>query len=256
MRFIILLSFVFLFAACSNDNKSDSNSEENIDSLLSTYKKAAKINMHLDTLSKEFTHPSWDNPDSAAYSFKYDFFKFTAPNQKVSDKMNLVIYDLMADNNFLEPLDSNDYNNAASKLISQFNKTKYENPDASFKWELESKIKTIFYREPVISFEIEKTGKVQNQNYNNKFLLNFNIKTGSIIRIEDILKEGKYPEFLEIAEETFRKLHNIPAEATWSQTNFVMWSDGFKLNGNFAITETGLYYHFNPLDITLTALIC
>jgi len=248
--FLISIIFSLLFSACSN-NKPNSESDQNIDSLIAEMKKPKMINMQLDTLTKEFIHKNWNNPDSAAYSFKYQFFKFTAKNSKISNRLNMVLYDLMADNEYFEPLDSSDYNNAASKLISKFNKTKYENPSSAFKWELESKVRTVYYKNPVISFEIDKIGKIQNNNYNNKYFINFDINSGNIIKIEDIIKEGQYNEFLKIAEKSFRDLYKIPKDAAWSQTNFLMWSDGFKLNGNFAIIETGLYYYFNPLDITL-----
>lgn len=243
---LFALIIFILFTACENNKTKEDVSVDDIN--LSG--DSVKINLGLDTITQEFIHPDWEFEDSSAYNLKYTFFKIYSPKgDKISNNINYVLFDLIADTKLIEPLDSSDYNNAASNLISEFNQKAYQN-GRPVRWQMDANVNTAFYRDPVLSFKIERKGFINSAPEDKIFFVNFNVNTGQLIKIRDIIRDDKYLDFLEVAEQTFRNVYNLSDDIPWSKTNFIYWKDGFKLNGNFMISETGLYYYFNPNDIT------
>jgi hypothetical protein len=105
------------------------------------------------------------------------------------------------------------------------------------------------YTPPILSFRFdahEDAGGVHP--FGTTFFVNFESRTGQVIRITDLVREDALPEFESIAEETFRREHDLfPTESLSKWFSFP--GDRFRLNDNFGIGEEQLVFLYNTYEI-------
>ena len=73
---------------------------------------------------------------------------------------------------------------------------------------------------------------------------NYTIDDRKVLKLEDILITNYKPELLKIAENHYRELHNIPPDE--GLRSFGWFEDEFILACNFAITDKGILWIYNP----------
>ncbi|HHO42129.1 MAG TPA: DUF3298/DUF4163 domain-containing protein [Epsilonproteobacteria bacterium] len=76
---------------------------------------------------------------------------------------------------------------------------------------------------------------------------NYTIEDRKVLKLEDILITDYKPELLKIAETHYRELHNIPPNE--GLRNFNWFEDEFILASEFAITDKGILWLYNPYEI-------
>ena len=79
--------------------------------------------------------------------------------------------------------------------------------------------------------------------------LNFDLVTGEPVKLSAILKEGALPRLTSIAEGYFRKVRENPPAGSLSDAGFTFPGNQFKLNDNFGLSETSLFFTFNDYEI-------
>lgn len=235
--YIILLALVFF--SCEEKNTDDTKgSKEVVDSQLK----------YMDSLKVVKQHPAWDT-DAAAYKFEYSFLRFALGNGDKGEKIDRICYDILADNSYIGDLDSNAYNSCAKDMINQFQEARILDPEFSERWTLNAEMMLSVHRNNILGVKMVKTTQMgQKPESEHIRFLNFKVNEGRILTIDDIIAEEHYDEFEKIAESSFRKRYEIQPGTAWERTPFVMFMDGFKLNDNFLILETGLLFVFNPFD--------
>lgn len=83
------------------------------------------------------------------------------------------------------------------------------------------------------------------------YLSTYNLTTGDVIELEDIIVDNK--AFNTIVEKAFYDFIEADGERPIEKENY-FWDKGFYLPANFAITEKGLQFIYNPYEITAYAL--
>ncbi len=78
---------------------------------------------------------------------------------------------------------------------------------------------------------------------------NYNIKTGGIIKRDDIFKPAYNSALDKIGERLFKEQYNRKAGEDLEKAGYFLTDHKFHLNSNFAIFEKGLLFKFNPYEI-------
>jgi hypothetical protein len=177
-----------------------------------------------------------DTAGRCAYvEFKYPVFSGPANSPAASILNSYVKTALLAD----------DYVDSAVATIDEFGQNfvkEYENFTAEFTdyqtgWALEREIKVIYNTSKIISLEFYEYSFMGGAHpITMRTFQSFYSKTGAIVVIEDSKIINKLTA---IAEEEFRN----------SSAGYLFENDEFCLNDNFAITEDGLIFYFNPYEI-------
>jgi len=139
----------------------------------------------------------------------------------------------------------NAYSDAFMKDCAAFQRERQAHPL------YEHKLVTIFrYTPPIISFKVEADedgGGVHP--FGTSFFVNFEFSTGKMIVLSDLLKEGALATLEAIAEESFRRDHNLSPKESLSEGSFNFPGDHFRLNDNFGVGQTDLVFLFNTYEI-------
>jgi hypothetical protein len=81
------------------------------------------------------------------------------------------------------------------------------------------------------------------------FYINFEIKTGEVVKLLDILRPGALEQLTVLAESHFRQDYKLSATESLSEIGFRFPNDQFRLNDNYGIGDSGLVFHFNTYEI-------
>ena len=81
--------------------------------------------------------------------------------------------------------------------------------------------------------------------YKNLTFLNFDPMTGEKLTASDLFT----PQFIELAEEEFRKIQQIPAGENINSTGYWFENDTFHLPENIGFTEEAIILVYNPYEI-------
>lgn len=78
---------------------------------------------------------------------------------------------------------------------------------------------------------------------------NYELKSGKIITLSEIFKDGYKNELDKIGEQKFREKYNIKPDQDLEKAGYFLTDHKFQLNDNFAIYKGGLLFKFNPYEI-------
>ena len=78
---------------------------------------------------------------------------------------------------------------------------------------------------------------------------NFDVITGQLLTLKDILTEGYESPLKTIAEPIFKKTYLEEDMTKYSAAGFYFENDQFTMTDNFAITKEGLKFMYNPYEI-------
>ena len=79
--------------------------------------------------------------------------------------------------------------------------------------------------------------------------LNFDLATGEIIKLNDILKPGYEGKLNKIGEEKFKELYQLSDSLTYEEQGFWIENEEFQLNNNFLLSKSGISFLFNSYEI-------
>jgi Protein of unknown function (DUF3298)/Deacetylase PdaC len=158
----------------------------------------------------------------------------------------------------LRPIGSEKSNNSFEKLMQNFldeyKNFKKEFPEAQQEWAIEREAINNFSDDNILSCSFREYSYLGGA-HPNSFLSfkNFNLKSGEVIKLSDVLIEGYQNELNNIAEPIFRKEKELTPEENLTQAGFWFDDDKFSLNSNFSISKDGLTFYYNSYEITAYA---
>ena len=124
--------------------------------------------------------------------------------------------------------------------------------EAAVPWTVETVGKVLFQAKNVAVIQLDNfsyTGGAHPNTF--RYLVNFDTHTGSVLRLDELVADMGRLKLL--AEVAFRKYHQLGGDANLNREGF-FWDEKFDLAGNFALTETGLYFYYNPYEAAAYAV--
>jgi len=139
-------------------------------------------------------------------------------------------------------------------FIDEYNNFKKEFPEAQQEWEIDRKAKNNFNDDNILSCFFSEYSYLGGA-HPNTFLTytNFNLKSGKIIILSDILIDRFLNELNNIAEPIFRKEKELTEDINLTEAGFWFDNDKFSVNNNFTIGKDGLTFFYNNYEITAYA---
>jgi hypothetical protein len=139
-------------------------------------------------------------------------------------------------------------------FIDEYNNFKKEFPKAQQEWEIERKAVNNFSDDNILSCTFSEYSYLGGAHPNTFLTLtNFNLKSGEIIDLPDILIDGYPDELNNIAEPIFRKEKELTVDINLTEAGFWFDDDKFSVSNNFAIGKDGLTFFYNSYEITAYA---
>ena len=141
------------------------------------------------------------------------------------------------------------------QMLMEFRKFQGEFPQYPAEWELFRKVEILFNRHQIVSINFNEymyTGGAH-AGYT-RLLRSFDLKTGKILSLSDFLFTEAQDSFLLSAESKFRQQKGLPKEHDLSLAGYWFPGNRFQLNDNFAFTEKGIVFYYNPYEIAPYAM--
>ena len=139
-------------------------------------------------------------------------------------------------------------------FIDEYNNFKKEFPEAQQEWEIERKAVNNFDDDNILSCTFSEYSYLGGAHSNTFLTLtNFNMKSGEIIELSDILIHGYLDELNNIAEPIFRKEKELTEDINLTEAGFWFDDDKFGVSNNFTIGKDGLTFYYNSYEITAYA---
>ena len=208
-------------------------------------------------ISRQATEEADHLAESAAkISFSYPHID-SVLNRAVKDSINQFIQDMLLADEAGE-IAYNSVENRLDDFIKQFRTAEEEMRKELVlvsKWQYEVTIDIITNSAKVLAIRYYEMSYMGGVHPNTLTLyLNFDMKTGQILHLEDILIENYQKPLLQAGEKAFKKAMGIAPETPIHKTQYEFKNGNFFLPRNFAITRTGLFFCYNPYDIGPYAL--
>ena len=150
---------------------------------------------------------------------------------------------------------SNDnFDELMQNFIDEYKNFKLEFPESNQEWEIERKAENNFNDDNILSCTFSEYSYLGGA-HPNTFLKykSFNLNTGEIIDLSDILIAGYLKDLNNIAEPIFRKEKQLKENTSLAEAGFWFDDDKFSINKNFRIGKDGLYFFYNNYEITAYA---
>lgn len=139
-------------------------------------------------------------------------------------------------------------------FIDEYNNFKKEFPESQQEWEIERKAVNNFNDDNILSCTFSEYSYLGGAHPNTFLTLtNFNLKSGEIINLPDILIDEYLDELNNIAEPIFRKEKELTEDINLTEAGFWFDDDKFSVNNNFSISKDGLNFFYNNYEITAYA---
>lgn len=173
------------------------------------------------------------------------------PVPDMRDQLNTKISDVILSGT-ADEVRPNNIEQMAYLFIQDFKK---EAEDSTANWNLKKDIKVLLNTPQMISFEVNDSGYMGGAHgYANTSFMNIDLDIMQEIQLSDLLLPGYEAELNLAGEKIFRKLHDLPSDASLYDADFRFENDQFSLNNNFAVTKNGLLFYFNTYDIAPYAM--
>ena len=136
-------------------------------------------------------------------------------------------------------------------FIDEYKNFKEEFPEAQQEWEIKRNVVNNFNDDNILSCTFSEYSYLGGAHPNTfSTFKNFNLKSGEIINLSDILITGFLNELNIIAEPIFRKEKELIEDINLTKAGFWFDDDEFSVNNNFSISKDGLSFFYNNYEIT------
>jgi hypothetical protein len=82
-----------------------------------------------------------------------------------------------------------------------------------------------------------------------KRYINFNLKTGELLQLEDIFQKNYQNTLIALLEQDLRAKFGIKPKQSLAEFGFVLKNNQLPLTNNFFITRDGIGFHYNVYEI-------
>ena len=184
--------------------------------------------------------------------FRVEYPKITAaPNDELVVSLNGAVREMLLNPALGPPAPTP--RAMAELFFMRWRETRRAFPDAASAagWFVDNRFRVIHQDRRLISFEFAEQAYTGGAHPNSATrYASFGIANGRRISLDDLLVGGRSARLNEIAERRFRRLHGVPQERSLVDAGFWFEGDAFALNDNFAVTEAGLLFYYNPYEVT------
>jgi hypothetical protein len=128
--------------------------------------------------------------------------------------------------------------------------TSYYKEDDYVGWTLERVVSVEYNRNNILCLKFYEMKFIGGAHPNTIVLFkNYNLKSGTLIKLSEIFIDNYEDALLKIAENQFRKMYNLNKNDSFYNKGFDFENDKFYLNENFAINDQYLLFYFNKYEI-------
>lgn len=172
----------------------------------------------------------------------------------IADSINAKLLDVAKEVIYFDELQSNQklsYQDIMTSFIDSFESMQEQYPEEIIPWEATLEGKEVYQSDELINIEVayyNYSGGVHG--FSGIKSLLFDKVDGHSLSKQDLFKDQNAIE--KIAEAEFRKVYNIPKDASINSTGFFFENDQFHLPKTFFITDKGLMLYYNTYEIKAT----
>lgn len=135
-------------------------------------------------------------------------------------------------------------------FLTEFDDFIKDFPEYHIGWYLNKTVNVLYSNNNVISISLFEDSFTGGAHPNaQKYYLNFDLVSKKSITLDDLIIAGQMDSLNSIAEKEFRKSKNIENHESLNQLGYWFEKDKFRLNKNFALTESGIHFYFNSYEI-------
>lgn len=121
---------------------------------------------------------------------------------------------------------------------------------ASGAWFLERKAFVLTSSESVLSLSLGERSYTGGAHGSETFRFeSFDGRTGARLGLDDVIAPGKRAELEALVESRFRAAHALEPDADLAEAGFTFEEGRFALTENFAVTDEGLVFYYNPYEV-------
>jgi hypothetical protein len=246
MKNLTLFIFALIIAAflfSCNEKKGDPGNEKGVDTVA------------YEIINKEESYGDCDSTYRDCLQLKVTYPEFKGIDnifieKEIENEMNSFLFA-----SFYEGNNLGTFNDLMDNYINQYSKMLDGAPQSTQGWDVDRKVTVIYNKNNILSlqyFEFSFTGGAHPNTY--QFYDNFNIKSGSKIKLNDLLKPGSMDSLTNIAETKFREMKGLSPSESLKSAGFAFDENKFELTNNFGIAENGLVFFYNTYEIAPYAM--
>ena len=141
-----------------------------------------------------------------------------------------------------------DYFDISKRLFRDYAMFKAAFPDSAQVWYVEKEAGVIHLTADVITLSKRSVSNMGGAHPNtNKYFSTLDLKTGKVLLLQDFIKPESISQLVIKAEKRFREMKNLAEDDSLDAFYF---PDGrFRLNDNLGLTDEGLLFYYNSLEI-------
>ena len=135
----------------------------------------------------------------------------------------------------------------ADNFLKEYETVMAEEDGLGQAWSVELDGQVLYQSENLVSVELNTYSYAGGAHPNSfVYLINFDAVTGKALHLNDIVRDTA--RLRELAEVHFREARELGVDESLSDAGF-FWGESFALPENYALTEEGLYFYYNPYEI-------
>lgn len=139
----------------------------------------------------------------------------------------------------------------AGDFLDEYEAVMSEESEYVTSWAVEVEGEILYQSEKMASAQLSTFSYAGGAHPNSfVFLINFDVESGEVLRLPDIIRDTA--ALRELAEPAFREARELGPDESLSDAGF-FWGGPFALPENFAMTEEGLYFFYNPYEVAAYA---
>lgn len=186
----------------------------------------------------------------ATVDIRYPEFVTTSSSGFVEKALNQQVGDMILNGDY-ETLDTKAENveQLAFLFMQQFKATPLEAD-----WSLQQEIRVLLTTTDLLSIASQRNEYVGGAHGSHRVeLVSFDLKTGKPASLDSALQLGYEAELTSLADVLFRQQHGLQPTDDYEAKGFHFDGNQFALNTNFAFTQTGIRFYFNPYEVAAYA---
>ncbi|HMQ00730.1 MAG TPA: DUF3298 domain-containing protein [Cyclobacteriaceae bacterium] len=183
----------------------------------------------------------------ARFEVSYPVFRAPAGNRLpalIEDRINTMLSAPSSD------IDPESIEAAGKAFISDFELTLQEFPDLSMGWYYKADVVVENLTDKILCISVNDeyfTGGAHGGSSTS--FINFDVNTGKILLLDDILKPGYEGDLNATGERAFKKVRNIPDDAYLPDLGYEFEGGFFYLNQNYGFRPEGIVFFYNIYEI-------
>lgn len=221
----------------------------------------SKVNLELnDSLKFEFVelkkvHEGCNDSICTYATIKYPNFLsgtkaevLSIINKTILDSLTYSIISNSKPNSLQEIIDQ--FIQAYSDVIKDFEVSEKEDAAYINVWEMERKISVDYNKQGLLCLNLidyEFTGGAHGLTTFN--FINFSSQNGDLLLVKNVFKNEALTEMNKLADDKFRTANGMEPNQSYIENGFFIKTKTLELNNNFAISDTGITFVFNPYEI-------